>query len=134
MLRQILAAGAFFSAGCVPVHAERHQTVTVCDLEKAGRSASGSIVHFHATLVTDLFENSALIDTKCPAAHLSYQISKNAAQRNSTFLKALYVGASDRSLLTFEIWGTGRFLWQPGESPPGVIDIDKISSFRGQRK
>jgi hypothetical protein len=134
VLKQILAAAVSLSTACAAMAAGHRQYVSVCELQKAPRPASGSEVYFHAILVTDLFEHSALIDARCPSVHLSYQLDKAAAQNNGSFVKALYRGTSDGSALKFEIWGTGRFLWQPGENPPGVIDIEKISSFRRLRR
>ena len=107
--------------------------VTVCQLVAHCKPFNGKLVQFHASVFSDGFEYTALVDSECKQGIVP-QTSDEADKRPDVdaFNRALAEGKPGTSGKQITATFTGRFSCKPGSSSPTarrVIEIEQVSGL-----
>lgn len=109
---------------------------SLCKLVNAGERMNGRHVRLKVIYITDLFESSSLKDRRCPTSYVVPYDSPQSRRDPSldALDKALYEHQLDfRERTQFSIDVSGKFVWQTGDKPHGVLIFEKVWSFKRLR-
>jgi len=116
-----------------PAEPEKPVETTVCQLVAHCKRFDGKRVQFRASVISDGFEYTALVDSECKQGIVP-QTSNEADKRPDVdaFNRALGEGKPGTTSKHISATFTGRFSCKPGSSSPShrrVIEIEQVSGL-----
>lgn len=116
-----------------PTEPEKPVETTVCQLVAHCKRFDGKRVQFRASVISDGFEYTALVDAECKQGIVP-QTSDEADKRPDVdaFNRALGEGKPGTASKNISATFTGRFSCKPSSSSPGhrrVIQIEQVSGL-----